>query len=347
MKPLIFLLVLSFVLAGPVQAMEFEAPIAPENVRTQVETPADSFGQGLWNVIKAALCALDSSLVDAARSCLAVCAAVMVCGLLRQLSGKSSSAAIDLACSVAVAAALLQPSTALIHQGEQIIRQLNDYGKLLLPVMTSALAAQGGVTASAALYTATALFNAMLSAAITRLMIPILYIFITLSIAYAAVGEELIGKFRSFLRWLTTWILKISLYLFTGFLAVTGVVSGNADAAALKAAKITISGAVPVVGSILSDATEAVLVSAGVLRSAAGVYGILTIIALCLSPFLKIGIQYLLLKTVSALCTAFDKGRSSGLLGDFSTVMGMMLAMIGTQSVLILISTVCFMKGVG
>lgn len=341
------MIALAVALAVPVQALEFEAPRAPESVREQVEAPADSFGEGLWNVIKAAVSVLDTSLAKAAGSCLCVCAAVMICGLLRQFSGKCSGPAIDLACSTAVSVALLGPSTALIHQGEQIIRQLNDYGKLLLPVMTGALAAQGGVTASAALYTATALFNSMLSAAVTRLLIPILYIFLTLSIAYAAAGEELLGKFRDFLRWLTTWILKLTLYLFTGFLAVTGVVSGSADAAALKAAKITISGAVPVVGSILSDATEAVLVSAGLMRSAAGIYGILTISALCLTPFVQIGVQYLMLKMVSALCISFDKGRASGLLGDFSTVMGMMLAMIGTQSVLILISTVCFMKGVG
>ena len=130
-------------------------------------------------------------------------------------------------------------------------------------------------------------------------------------------------------------------------MAVTGVVSGSTDTAALKAAKITISGAVPVIGGILSDASEAVLVGAGVMRSAAGVYGVLTILALFAGPFIRLGVQYLLLKGLGALCGSLSPNASAKLVGDFSGVMGILLAMVSTQSVLLLISTVCFMKGVG
>ena len=74
--------------------------------------------------------------------------------------------------------------------------------------------------------------------------------------------------------------MKIVLYAFTGYIGFTGVVSGTTDAMAMKAAKLTISGAVPVVGGILSDASEAVLVSAGIMKNAAGVYGILAVLAI-------------------------------------------------------------------
>ena len=42
-------------------------------------------------------------------------------------------------------------------------------------------------------------------------------------------------------------------------MSITGVISGTVDAAALKAAKIGISGAVPVVGNIFADATETIV----------------------------------------------------------------------------------------
>jgi len=136
------------------------------------------------------------------------------------------------------------------------------------------------------------------------------------------------------------------MYLFTGFIGITGVVSGSADAAAVKAAKITISAAVPVVGGILSDASEAVLVSAGVMKNAAGVYGILATLAVCLGPFIQIGAQYLMLKLSASICELIGPKETTTLVNDFSSAMGLVLAMTGAVGLMLLISTVCFMKGV-
>ena len=135
------------------------------------------------------------------------------------------------------------------------------------------------------------------------------------------------------------------LYIFTGYISITGVISGAVDASALKAAKLTISGAVPVVGSILSDATETILVSAGLMKSAAGVYGIFAFLAVCISPFLKIGAQYILLKVTCAVCNTFDCKSAVTLVESFSSGMGFVLAMTGTVCILLLVSVVCFMKG--
>jgi stage III sporulation protein AE len=173
------------------------------------------------------------------------------------------------------------------------------------------------------------------------------YVFLVLVIANSALGEDLLKKLRDFLKWLVSWFLKTILYVFTGYIAVTGVVSGTTDQAALKATKLTISGVVPVVGGILSDASEAVLVSAGLVKSAVGVYGMIAIAAIAITPFLQIAVQYLLLKLTAAVCGIFGNKRSSELIGDFSAAMGLLLAMTGTVCLLLLISTVCFMKGMG
>ena len=103
---------------------------------------------------------------------------------------------------------------------------------------------------------------------------------------------------------------------------------------------------VPVVGNIISDASEAVLVSAGLLKNAAGVYGLLAIISIWIGPFLQIGIQYILLKVTSGLCEMFAVKQISGLIKDFAGAMGLVLAMTGSICLMFLISTICFMKGV-
>jgi stage III sporulation protein AE len=150
---------------------------------------------------------------------------------------------------------------------------------------------------------------------------------------------------KDFVKWLMTWGLKVILYVFTGYMGITRVITGTADAAAIKAAKLTISGVVPVVGGILSDASEAVVLSAGVMKNAVGIYGLLAVIAIWITPFLQIGIQYLLLKATAALSETFGVKRCSDLIGRFAAAMGLLLAMTATVCFLLLISTICFMKG--
>jgi len=144
-----------------------------------------------------------------------------------------------------------------------------------------------------------------------------------------------------------TWCLKTILYVFTGYIGITGVISGTTDAATLKVAKMTISGAVPVVGGILSDASEAVLVSAGLVKNAAGIYGMLAVAAVWIRPFVKIGAHYLLLKGTAGFCGIFGSKKTTDLISDFSSAMGLLLGMTGSVCLMLVISTACYMKGVG
>ena len=64
---------------------------------------------------------------------------VMLVSLLQSFSGQAKQAT-ALAGAVAVASILLLRSDSLIHLGADTVRQLSEYGKLLLPVMTAAMA---------------------------------------------------------------------------------------------------------------------------------------------------------------------------------------------------------------
>lgn len=325
---------------------QFTAPQVPGSGAEIFPERADSFGEGLWQLIQNALWALQPDLSEAARICLSILAVVLLISVLKLFPGASDRTA-DFVGAVGICTLLLQKSNSLIHLASSTIQDLSQYGKLLLPVMTSALAAQGGITKSTALYTGTALFDSILCSLVDRFLIPMIYIYLALGAANAATGEEILKKLSAFVKWLSVWMLKIILYIFTGYIGITGVVSGTTDAAALKAAKLTISGVVPVVGGILADASEAVLVSAGLVRNSAGIYGILATLAVFAGPFLRIGSHYLLIKLTGAVCAVFGAKRCTDLVSDFSAAMGLMLAMTGSVCLLQLISTVCFLRGVG
>lgn len=345
MRFIISLILLLTMIPMPVSALEIQAPKVPKAAEEMMPEETASFGAGLLELLRKGLMKIRPDLEDAAQSCLSIVAGVMLVSLTKAVSGCASQAA-DLAGTVIVAAPLLTNMDALIRLGSNTIAELSDYGKLLFPVMTSALAAQGGGATSAVLYTGTVAFDMVLSNMISKFLVPLVHIFLALSLANGALGEEFLKKMRDFVKWFVSWCLKTVITVFTTYMSITGVVSGTTDAAALKAAKVTISSVVPVVGGILSDASEAVLVSAGLMKNTAGIYGILAILAVFLNPFLTMGTHYLAIKATAAICSLFGTKRMSDMIEDFSAAMGLLLAMTGAVCLLLLISTICFLKGV-
>lgn len=343
MKRICMLLILCILLALPVSAADFTAPEAPESAQPLMPAETESFSEGLWQIVTGALSSLRPELAEAASVCLGLVAVAMLASLLSRLPGKSETV-VEFAACLGTGLLLLTRSNAMIRLASETVTEISEYGKLLMPVLTGALASQGGVTAAGALYAGTAAFDAILCSLIGKLLIPMVYMFLALSAAAAATAQESLGKMKDLLKWLATWSLKLVLYAFTGYIGLTGAISGTADAAAVKATKLTISSVVPVVGGILSDASETVLVSASVMKNAVGVYGVLAILSIWIAPFLKIGVQYLFLKATGAVCSAFQLKRVSALLADFTSALGLMLGMTGTVSVLLLVSIVCFMR---
>lgn len=330
---------------SPVSAMELTAPEAPVSVERYVPQQTESFWDGLWYIIKNAVGSLQPSIRDSIGICISVLATSVLLSMLQGLTGGAKRIT-ELAGTIALSIILLQPTNTMIRSGTSVVEEMSEYGKLLLPVMTTALAAQGAASTSAALYTGSTIFINLLTAIISKLIVPMIYIFICLCIADHALNSQMLKNLKKFAKWLMTWSLKIVIYVFTGYVSITGIVSGTADASAVKAAKLAISGVVPVVGSIISDASETVLVGAGVMKNSVGIYGLFVIIAMCIGPFLQIGIQYLLLKITVAISSVFGSKSSLGTMTDISGAMGFVLAMIGTVSLLLMISVVCFMKGI-
>jgi len=341
------LLILIFVigsLALPANATELAPPTTPAAVEKYMPKESTTFGKDLWYIVKSAISYATPGIWEA----MSVCASVISCQLLISVLhcftgiGRKTVALVGV---LAMGALLLAPSKALIGLGMETIQSISEYNKLLLPVMTAALAAQGGTATSAALYAGTVVLDTILTVSITKVILPILYAYIAVGIASSAIEEPILQNILIFLKWLATWLLKITIYVFTGYIGITGVISGSVDTSALKATKLAISGTVPVIGNIISDASETILVSAGVVKNSVGAYGALVILSIWIMPFLRIGIQYLMLKITAGISSLFADKQTVSVVEHTSTVMGFLLAMTSTVCLLLLISVVCFMKG--
>lgn len=345
MKKLLIVLLLLLLCATPVKAadMEFTAPPVPESGEELLPYEPETFSEGLKIILEEAVPLLYPAFSEALQVCIQLFGIVLLLSVVENFSGMTSGL-IRLIGALSIAATLLHVSKSMIPLGEETVETLSTYGKLLLPVMTAALAAQGSAVTSGALYTGTAFFDMILCDLLNGILAPCIYAFLALAISACVTNESVLVALKDTLKGIIIWCLKIILYVFTGYMTITGAISGSADAMAIKAAKVTISGVVPVVGGILSDASEAVIVGAGVMKNAAGAYGILAVLAVIVGPFVRLGMQYLLLKLTGSLCQSFGSKQLCGLITDFSSAMGLLLGATAAVSFMLIISTVCFMK---
>jgi stage III sporulation protein AE len=227
-----------------------------------------------------------------------------------------------------------------IGLGETVLQELETFGGTLLPVISAAAAASGEVTSAAVKYSASMLVINVMMRAMRSMVMPLIYAYCAVSVADAAVGDGTLSGVSDFIKWLCKTILTVFSVVFISYITLSGVVSQTADAMAVKAARVAISTTLPVVGGILSDAASTVLSGAQILKNATGIFGMLAIIAICIVPFLKLGINYLVFKAAGSVSGTVADARISKLIGNISTAFGMTLAMTGVCALMLFVSLV-------
>ena len=222
--------------------------------------------------------------------------------------------------------------------GVETMEELDIFAKALLPTLSAAVAASGGIASASAKQVATVFFTNLLLTVIRRLLLPLLYGCIAAAAADAMVPGHSLKKIGAGISRAVTWALTASMVAFTGFLTLTGAATGAVDAMTVQMTRSAISAAVPVVGSIISEATGTVLAGAGVLKGAIGIFGMLAVLSICLTPFLQMVVQYLLYKLAAFLAGTITEGPLAGLIDALGTAFGLMLGMTGSCALLLLIS---------
>ena len=276
-------------------------------------------------------------------------AVVLLCGLAEGANSagkKEGIQAVELAGAMAITALTMTDMASMMGLGRETIGRMNVFAGLLLPVMAALSAATGGITAAAARQGATVLFSKVLIATMDKLLIPLIYSYVAVSCAHAAVGNPGLKKLAGILKSTATFLLTAFLLAFVTYLTASGAVAGSVDASAIKAARLAISRAIPVVGGILADASESVLVGAGILRSSVGVVGMLVVLAICMTPFLRLALQYLVYKGIAALCAMVAQPRLSQLIDAIGSAFGIVLGMTGAGALVLLVSLVSAVKAV-
>ena len=248
-------------------------------------------------------------------------------------------------CAVCAAAGiLLGGMRGLISQTVEAVYRLSEYSKVSLPVVYSAAAASGGASTAALGYAGACLALDVLMNATQRLVIPLVYATLCLTLANVVFPHPLLGAIEKLSKWAGKTVLTILMLAFTAYLGMSTLISRNADAAAVKVTRSVISGALPVVGGLLADASKAVLSAASVMLSCTGVFGLIAVCAICAGPIAVLSVKSFLLRTVSATAEAVQASRLEKLLAGVNGAMGMLMGILGACAVMLFLSFAAAMR---
>ena len=269
----------------------------------------------------------------------AILMAVLLCGAVRGLCrGETETLALSLTGALAVTALSAGSLEQMIGLGWDTIGDLHTFSKSLLPTLA------GSVTMATFQQVTTIFLAEALIGLMDSLLMPLIYLYVGVLTASCALGEDRLSLLAAGLKRIARSILTGTLLLFTVYLTVFRIISGSADAAAVRTARAAISHVVPVVGGILAEASEAMLAGAGLLRNSIGIFGMLAILAACIYPFLQLGIQYLLYKAVALLAAAAGTPELCRLIDGLGGAFGLVLGMAASCALLLLISILSFLS---
>ncbi len=267
-----------------------------------------------------------------------------LCGLTLLLSPERRTADFAEMAACCSAALLLGGSAeSVIPEARDTLYRLSDYGKAAFPAFFLAVASCGAGVSASVKYASVCFASNVFMELSQRILLPLISAYFAVGITVSLAGNAVLKAAERFLKWCVVTAMTLMTGGFCTYISLSGVVSGSADAVAVKAAKSVISTLLPVVGGILSDSASTVLAAASVIKNSAGVFCLIAVCAICAAPFGLLLAKMLLLKAAAALSGMGSCEAYAGLLSTAGNVMGMLLGLVGSYGVMLFYS---FMSGI-
>ena len=254
-------------------------PATAEEITEELEDPA-SLSEGLSRLWDRALGYVEEAVRQSIGGGVVLLAAAVLCALTEECMAAAGGKVhfVPMAGALAITLAAAGSVKTMMGLGQETVEELNTFSKALLPTLSAAVAASGGIVSASVRQVATIFFVDLLLSLIRGLLLPLVYFYVAAAAADAMLpGRRLAGISRA-IRKGTVWLLTGALALFTLYLTVSGAAAGSADTVTARLARSAV-GVLPVVGSILADAADSVLAGAGAVKNTVGAAGLLAVLA--------------------------------------------------------------------
>ena len=239
---------------------------------------------------------------------------------------------------------LLLPLGDLMEGITESVRASVVYQRALIPVFAGLLTASGHASFSAVYSAFLFGYDQVVSTVCDQVLVPVCRMLLSLGICLPLSGStsfSLTGIRKAVVSVLTA-INGIS----TAVLMTQSRIGSAVDRVAARAAKASLTALVPIVGTSLSESLSIILGSLDLAKTTVGVYTLIVILLLFLSPLVRLLLWKLALWGAGALFDAVGLKTERALLRSVSSLLTILISVVLFCCVFLLVSTIIVMSSV-
>ena len=199
---------------------------------------------------------------------------------------------------------------------------------IIFPILLTLMVAVGGNVSAGVYQPAVAILSNGVMQIFTLVVMPIFIITLVFSVVGHLSPNTRLDKFVSFFTSAYKWLVGIIFTMFLGFLAIQGITAGAHDGLSIRAARMTISSSVPILGGYISQGFDLVMASSVLIKNAIGLAGLYLLIAVVFAPLAYIVIFSLGLKLAAAITQPIADDRISNFLTTINKSFSMLASVL-------------------
>ncbi len=292
---------------------------------------------------------------------------LLLCAILESFGASFSAGGADailgVIITVFISGILIDPIVACIVDAREVIRNFATFILAFIPVFAGVVTASGQPMTGMA-YNLFVFWMCQVTAQlVTAVFLPLLSAYLALSVESVRrqtfddleiicvndgstdASREVVcpklelGGFVGGIKTFVTWSLGLVLTVFIGLMSIQSVVASSGDSIAVKTTKFFIGSMIPVVGGALSDLFMAAQGCIQLVKGTLGAFGIVITALTFLPVLLRCGVWYVAMGLGRVVSELFHLPQITKLLRAVSSTLGIILAVLLYDALLVIIST--------
>lgn len=240
--------------------------------------------------------------------------------------------------------AIIAPVGALAVSAAETVSVCSVFTSASIPVF-GALTVSGGFPVSSAFMSGYMVaLSEVLSLLASSVLVPIACIALAFSAVGAFVPEIKTEKTASAIRSFAIWGVGGALALYLTFIGIQSGITSSLDGLAKKTVNVTVSSVIPVVGKIISDASDTVLGAAELIKSGFGGFSLVVILLIFAKPLLSAVAWAAALRIADFAAASFGEDGISSLTGAAQKTVTVLIAVLASVAVALTVSVAVIVR---
>lgn len=267
---------------------------------------------------------------------------LLLSALLRALCAEGGSEgtvrAFSFCASLSLTLSLVRSGSEVLSHVEGYFESLNAISAALLPLSGVLYAMGGNAGAAVASSAGLSVYMTVLEELVGKSILPFCAICLLLALMRAVAPDARTASLGATVKKNYTTALSFLMMLLLAMIAAQTTLASHADTLAMRSVKFAAGSWIPVVGGSLAELLRTVSTGVGYLRGTVGVSGVLFLLLLLLPMLVELFLFRLVWQLSAAVADLLGCERERGLLEEFASLHGYLIAAVAICSSVLLLS---------